>query len=246
MNRQDPHGCAPSLLVSVRSVAEARAARAGGADLIDVKEPRRGSLGRADDPTIRSIVTEVAGERLVSAAMGELLEANPLPEVSGLRFVKWGLAGCHSNLRWPQRLAHCGAAARRRSACQAVAVAYADSERADAPPWQEVVAFARERAWPVVLLDTWTKDGRTLLDWMTLPTIRDVCARCREASIQIALAGSLGPPEISVLLDCEPNWIAVRGAACGGGLRDGEIDAAAVRRLVMLLRAASQGTSVAG
>ena len=44
------------LLVSVRSVEEAEAALAGGADLIDVKEPTRGSLGRADDAVIAAIL----------------------------------------------------------------------------------------------------------------------------------------------------------------------------------------------
>ena len=33
------------LLVSVRSAEEAEIALAGGADVIDVKEPRRGALG---------------------------------------------------------------------------------------------------------------------------------------------------------------------------------------------------------
>ena len=37
----------PQLLVSVRSAEEARAALEGGAALIDVKEPSRGSLGSA-------------------------------------------------------------------------------------------------------------------------------------------------------------------------------------------------------
>ncbi len=36
------------LLVSVRSAAEAEIALSAGADLIDVKEPSRGSLGAAD------------------------------------------------------------------------------------------------------------------------------------------------------------------------------------------------------
>ena len=34
------------LLVSVRSAEEVSAALAGGADIIDAKEPERGSLGR--------------------------------------------------------------------------------------------------------------------------------------------------------------------------------------------------------
>ncbi|MBY0228781.1 MAG: (5-formylfuran-3-yl)methyl phosphate synthase, partial [Gemmataceae bacterium] len=36
----------PGLIVSVRSADEARIALENGADLIDVKEPSRGALGR--------------------------------------------------------------------------------------------------------------------------------------------------------------------------------------------------------
>src|SRR5262249_6225382 len=46
----------PRLLVSVRDVREAEAALAGGADLIDIKEPAHGPLGRADDAVIEFIV----------------------------------------------------------------------------------------------------------------------------------------------------------------------------------------------
>src|SRR5947208_3448859 len=82
------------LLVSVRSVAEAETVLGAGAALIDVKEPARGSLGRADDETVAAIVRRVTGRRLVSAALGELLDGSSLPSLEGLQFVKWGLAGC--------------------------------------------------------------------------------------------------------------------------------------------------------
>ena len=62
----------PGLLVSVRSADEARAALAGGADVIDIKEPGRGPLGRADEATWRAVRAEVAGRVPVSAALGEL------------------------------------------------------------------------------------------------------------------------------------------------------------------------------
>ena len=45
------------LLVSVRSLGEAQAALVAGAAVIDVKEPLRGSLGRADDATISALPT---------------------------------------------------------------------------------------------------------------------------------------------------------------------------------------------
>src|SRR5204863_2047675 len=60
------------LLVSVRSAAEAELALAGGADIIDVKEPRRGALGPADPIVWKEILERVAGRVPVSAALGEL------------------------------------------------------------------------------------------------------------------------------------------------------------------------------
>ena len=49
------------LLVSVRSEEEARAALAGGAEIIDAKEPSRGALGAVEIGVLREIVR--GGER---------------------------------------------------------------------------------------------------------------------------------------------------------------------------------------
>src|SRR3954454_23697054 len=91
----------PGLLVSVRSAAEALAALAGGADVIDVKEPNRGSLGAADDDTIAAVVEAVAGRAFVSAAFGELVELSASSNgdrrralVAGVSLFKVGLAQC--------------------------------------------------------------------------------------------------------------------------------------------------------
>ncbi len=64
----------PGLLVSVRSALEALEALAGGADVIDVKEPTRGSLGAADVATISEVVRAVNNRAIVTAALGELTE----------------------------------------------------------------------------------------------------------------------------------------------------------------------------
>ena len=44
------------LLVSVRDALEARVAMGAGVDLIDVKEPRRGSLGRASNSVVAAVL----------------------------------------------------------------------------------------------------------------------------------------------------------------------------------------------
>ena len=53
----------PGLLVSVRNVTEALTALEAGADVIDVKEPTRGSLGAADSATLAAIAQAVERPR---------------------------------------------------------------------------------------------------------------------------------------------------------------------------------------
>ena len=50
----------PRLLVSVRNAEEAIAACCGGADIIDVKEPLNGSLGRASAEVMESIAASLS------------------------------------------------------------------------------------------------------------------------------------------------------------------------------------------
>jgi uncharacterized protein (UPF0264 family) len=223
------------LLVSVRSPTEAENALQGGAGLIDVKEPRKGSLGCASQATLAAVVRQVAGRQQVSAALGELAEYQSGPSLEGLSFVKWGLAGCR-NRDWRKELAKAGALAQQSyPGLHKVAVAYVDSKRAESPPVNEVLDFAEKNDWHVVLLDTFVKDGLTLLDWLSSREICGIKNFCRNAGIKLALAGSLNLEQLISLRPFRPDWFAVRSAACMRGLRVGHVDVAAVRRLVNCL-----------
>jgi uncharacterized protein (UPF0264 family) len=228
----------PRLLVSVRCATEAQAALDGGAGWIDVKEPTRGALGRADDAVLAAVAAVVAGRRPLSAALGELLDSPAVPTAFA-GWVKVGLAGCRARSDWPARLDAMAAAA---GAARLVIAGYADWERADAPPPAAALEFAADRGCAAFLLDTWAKDGRGLLAWCGLRELVDLCRRCRRAGLPIALAGSLGPAEIARLAPLEPDLFAVRGAACRGGERGGPVDPAAVRRLAELVSGRERGS----
>jgi uncharacterized protein (UPF0264 family) len=229
------------LLVSVRSAAEAEAALAGGAALIDVKEPANGSLGRAHDEIIADVVVTVAGQRPVSAALGELIDTRDerFPSSVGqLSYVKWGLAGyrAHEPRRWQIDLEYAADYLAKWSAgCVPIVVGYADWQRSWAPPPADVAEFAVSTPPYGFFLDTCWKDGTTLLDWLTLPEIAALCERCHAVGMSVALAGSLGPAEIETLKPLQPDWFAVRGAVCRGSERTATVEADLVRRLVDLL-----------
>jgi uncharacterized protein (UPF0264 family) len=221
------------LLVSVREPGEAIASILGGATIIDVKEPSRGSLGRADLSTLAAIVDAVAGRRIVSAAMGELIDSDDgvVRLGTSIQFVKFGLAMCASLPNWRNRLLELRGAIEAESTAQLVAVAYADWQRANAPPLLDVFDLAIAGRFAVLLIDTWRKDGTTLLDWQSLSTLVELCEKAQRAGARVALAGSLDLPQIRRLHSVRPNWFAVRGAACKDGNRDARIDEQRVRQL---------------
>jgi uncharacterized protein (UPF0264 family) len=220
----------------VRSAAEAEAALAGGAALIDVKEPSRGSLGRPDDETVAAVLRYVAGRKPVSAALGELMDTPELFHMPGLSYAKWGLAGCARNPQWRRDLERArGLLEERGNGCRAVVAAYGDWQRAGAPSPEEVCVLVCRQRWDVLLLDTWKKDGSTLLHWLTPGAIGAICSRCHAAGVRVALAGALGPDQFRALRVADPDWFAVRGAVCVAGRREAQLDPRAVRRLLQAL-----------
>jgi hypothetical protein len=132
---------------------------------------------------------------------------------------------------------------------QTVIVAYADWQCAEAPPVEEVTELACRHPGSVLLIDTHCKDARAvgwsrrhhLLDWLTTADLHRLVARCRRHDVRVALAGSLDRSAIEQLLPLEPDWFAVRGAACLEQDRTAGICGQAVRRLVQLLTGGKSG-----
>jgi uncharacterized protein (UPF0264 family) len=220
----------------VRSAEEAEIALAGGADLIDVKEPRRGPLGPADPQVWAAIRSAVRGRRPISVALGELLE-DRLPSLAGqcagYQFAKIGLAGCHEKAGW---IAEWQRAVRSLPpGAAAVPVAYADWRAAKAPSPRVAVALAQWTPARLALLDTFDKSRGSLLDCLDVEYLAELSTEAHEAGVELVLAGSLTAESIERLRDLRPRYFGVRGAACAGG-RDGRIDLARVKSLARLVR----------
>ena len=137
------------LLVSVRTAAEAQSALAGGADIIDIKEPNRGPMGQADAAIIQAITATVGSQAPVSAALGDLNISHPPQVLPDLYFVKIGLAQAPTH--WQKHLTR--AFGRLRPA-RAVVVAYADAKRTSAPAVDQVLQWAIQHRPAGLLIDT--------------------------------------------------------------------------------------------
>ncbi len=220
------------LLVSVRSADEVEAALSGGADLIDVKEPTKGPLGMAEAEVVAAVVAKVKKRVPVSAALGEwspeaITVAHWHLELK-LDYVKWGLANYTPTPGWGEDILD----TRRElpAGMEMVAVAYADWERAKSVPPAEIVKFAKRFRFKAFLLDTWNKDGKTLLDFLKPAEIAELLESVGRVGMKSAIGGSLRPEQVKQLKGVEPDWYAVRASACAGGKRDGAIDTARVKK----------------
>jgi uncharacterized protein (UPF0264 family) len=111
-----------------------------------------------------------------------------------------------------------------------VAVAYADWERAKSVPPGELARFAKRFRFKAFLLDTWGKDGKTLLDFASPAEVAELIESLKRVEIKVAIGGSLRPEHVKQLKVATPDYYAVRTSACAGGKRDGVIDAARVKK----------------
>lgn len=237
--RPKPAVC-PGLLVSVRSVDEAKSALQAGVDIVDLKEPLRGPLGPVDRAVVMGVARLAESGRARasgwSVALGELVDFVPrhpeLPRCFG--FAKFGLARTGSQKE---------AGTRWRSACRwlessvarPVAVAYADWANCGGMPPGEALDFVDRCGDRILLVDTWDKGAGSLLTAMPVHELTSLVQRARARGIAVGLAGSLSVETIPLAASADPDWIGVRGAVCTGG-RDGVVSSSKIAAVRQLLR----------
>ena len=228
------------LLVSVRSGAEVAAALAGGAHVIDAKEPAHGSLGPVSAEALIDILAQVPEDQTLSLALGDFatpggvraaVTSRRLPVRLASIYLKLGFAGVEAPDRLVAMVTTAVAAARQHHASpHVVVVAYADSVRAATASPDTISRIAAECGAAGVLLDTQVKDGLGLLKWMDSAALRRWVEHSRGAGLLTAVAGGLQLGDIDAVTAANPDVVGVRGAACDGG-REGKVNAHRVRAL---------------
>lgn len=220
------------LLASVTSEAEARLAAARGADIIDCKDPAAGALGALSGETVTCIRAAVPAHVPVSATIGDLV-AEPEPVLAAARAM--AATGCDivkvgffpgGDAR--ATIAHLGRNLSTQTSLVAVLMA-------DAPLDLALVPALGAAGFAGVMLDTATKDGRTLLDHRAPDELRAFITEACRANLFAGLAGSLRLAQIPDLLALGPDVLGFRGALCCASDRRNALDAgalSAVRRAI--------------
>jgi uncharacterized protein (UPF0264 family) len=225
-------------LASVRDADEAEIALAGGAQIIDFKDPAHGALGALPADVIAEGVQCVGHRAPTSATAGDwpldpgaLAAAAERIAATGVDFVKLGLVpgkGLEDCIRALAPLA-----ARYRT----VAVFFGDR----GVPLQALDAL-REAGFAGAMLDTFDKAGGSLRQHLDDAALRAFVERARGLGLMSGLAGSLRIGDIAPLAALGPDLLGFRGALCQPGGRAAQLSTDRVRAV----RAGLNGAARAG
>lgn len=234
------------LLVSVRDADEASAALAGGADIVDAKEPRLGPLAPVSPATLQAICAAVPLAVPLSVALGD---ASPrqldgivgaVQPLQGRRalFFKASVMSASAAEASGGIMAACRCLEGRTDRPMFIVARYVDSpsEGAELPHWLDVSAAAGARG---LLIDTSRKDGRGLFSSVSLEALAALRRQAVRRGIWLAVAGGLTIETVKLLAPVLPHVVGVRGAACDGG-RTGALSTERVARLRLALTAISR------
>ncbi len=211
------------LLVSPINVDEANICKIGGADIIDVKNPKEGSLG-ANFPWVIKSVKKAAGTVPVSATIGDF---NYKPgtaslaalgaAVAGAEYIKVGLYDIHTNEQALDMLINIVRSVKEFDKNKkVVASGYSDYLRINSISPFELPSIGEKAGVDVVMMDTGIKDGRSTFEFLKEDELKDFVINAKDHGLQTALAGTIKFEDIPSLKRISPDIIGVRGCVCGG------------------------------
>jgi uncharacterized protein (UPF0264 family) len=215
------------VLISPVDKEEAIIASNGGADIVDVKNPKEGSLGANFPWIIKEIKEAVNGRQPISATIGDF---NFKPgtaslaafgaAVAGADYIKVGLYDIQTREQALELLTKITRAVKDYDATKKiVASGYSDYERINSISPLLLPEVAAEAGVDVVMVDTAIKDGKSTFEFMDEKKLKKFTDLAHEYGLEHAIAGSLRFEDLPTLERISPDIIGVRGMVCGGDRR---------------------------
>ena len=212
------------LMVSVQDLPEARQALRGGADIVDVKNLQEALVGSAEPGTVRAVREAVPPEHHASVTLGvvpnqvgtvamAVYTAGVLDATSvkvGFRDTEFALA---VEILRASRQALSG------FDTKLIGSLFADNPLYGGLGPHHMVQLARDGECDGFLIDTLTKDGRNLFDFISEAELREMVFQGKELGMSTALSGHLRLDNLDELARVNPDIVGVRGAVCAKGER---------------------------
>lgn len=210
------------LLISPINEAEAQEAAAGGADIIDVKNPKEGALGASYPWIIKQIRQNTPKGIEVSCTIGDIPNLPGSASLAalgaatlGVDYVKVGLYGLKTSEDAIFLLQQVCRAVKEYNPKIKIAVAgYADAQKIGSLNPLLIPDVVHKAEADIAMIDTAVKDGTNLLSHLTTKQLQLFIASTHKFGLQAALAGSLRKQDLPIIYNLGTDIAGLRGAAC--------------------------------
>ncbi len=212
-------------MVSVQNLPEAHQALKGGADIVDVKNLQEALVGSAEPGLVKQVRESVPSEHHASVTLGVV--PNQVGTVAMAVYaagvieatsVKVGFMKTEYDLA--VEILKASRKALAGSETKLIGSLFADNGLYDGLDPNLMVNLAKDGECDGWLIDTLTKDGRNLFDFMSEEVLRGMVFDGKESGMSTALSGHLKIDNLDELARINPDIVGVRGAVCAKGDRE--------------------------
>ena len=213
------------LMVSVQDVAEALEAERGGADVVDVKNLQEAMVGSGHPSVVHQVRSQIQPENHVSVTLGVVPNQAGTVAMAAYAAASLNATSVKVGFRTTDYDTAVDILQQSRRAmegfnCKLVGSVFADNLLYDGglDPMC-MVQLAKDGQCDGWLIDTLTKDGRNLFDFITEAKLKEMVLQGKEMGMSTALSGHLKISDLDELARVNPDIVGVRGAVCGDGDR---------------------------
>ncbi|MCL0102062.1 dihydrodipicolinate synthase family protein, partial [Dehalococcoidia bacterium] len=212
------------LMVSVQNVEEALEAEKGGADVVDVKNLQEALVGSGHPLLVEQLRGMIPQEKHVSVTLGVVPSqpgtvAMAVYAAAKLEATSVKVGFVNTDYDTAVEVLQESRAALKGSDTKLIGSVFADNHLYDGLDPQRMVNLARDGQCDGWLIDTLTKDGRNLFDFIPEPKLREMVLEGKSLGMSTALSGHLRMDNINKLARINPDIVGVRGAVCATGDR---------------------------
>jgi len=215
------------LLISPKTIKEAKIVIEKKIKYIDCKNPEEGSLGANFPWIIKEMKSLIPSDssQLLSATIGDFPNLPGSASLaalgaafSGADIIKIGLKGPineKSAIKLMKKVVK--AVKDYNNNIKIVTAGYADRIRmSSSPKIMSIPIIASESGSEIVMLDTFIKDNLGLFDFLTVDQLIQFKDKAKSLDLDVALAGNLRKKDIPPLIHISPDIIGVRSVVCDG------------------------------
>ena len=235
------------LMASVQNLEEAFEALYGGADIVDVKNLQEALVGSAHPRIVKEIREAVPMDRHASVTLGVV--PNQVGTVAMAAYTAGALEATSVKVGFMKteydlavEILQACKLALEGTETKLIGSLFADNlSLYDGLDSRHMVSLARDGRCDGFLIDTLTKDGRNLFDFLSEEELREMVFEGKESGLSTALSGHLRIEDLDELARINPDIVGVRGAVCRKGDRSSGVYWEAVAEFKSQLEARQSG-----